>query len=49
MRSGLKQYMKYKPTKRGYKIFVMADSVSGDTCDFLEFECKSMPSKNGLR
>ncbi|KAG7455924.1 hypothetical protein MATL_G00246210 [Megalops atlanticus] len=48
-RIGMKQYMKDKPTKWGFKLFVLADSCSGYTCDFSVYEGKSKaPSGNGL-
>ena len=48
-RNGMKQYMKDKPTKWGYKLFVLADSQSGYTCDFTIYEGKApSPSGNGL-
>ena len=48
-RIGMKQYMKDKPTKWGYKLFVMADSKSGYTCDFSLYQGKGKhPSGNGL-
>ncbi|XP_060784757.1 piggyBac transposable element-derived protein 4-like [Neoarius graeffei] len=37
----MKEYMKYKTTKWGYKLFVLADSQSGYTCDFSIYEGKA--------
>lgn len=33
-RSGIRQYIKNKPTKFGIKLWVLADSCNGYTCDF---------------
>ena len=33
-RSGIRQFMKDKPTKWGIKLWVAADSSNGYTCDF---------------
>jgi len=30
----MKQYVPLKPTKRGFKVWVRADSVTGYFCDF---------------
>ena len=33
-RSSMKQYLPLKPTKRGFKVWVEADAVTGYICDF---------------
>ncbi|XP_033897385.3 piggyBac transposable element-derived protein 4-like [Acipenser ruthenus] len=40
-RIGFKQYMKAKPTKWGFKLFVLADAHNGYTCDFNIYTGKS--------
>lgn len=48
VRSGLRQNMKNKSTKWGYKLFVLADSLCGYTFEFSVYEGKSMSSQKGL-
>ena len=50
-RSGIRQYMKNKPTKYGIKLWVLADSSNGYTIDFNVYIGKSQheaPSSHGL-
>lgn len=50
-RSGIRQYIKNKPTKWGIKLWVLADSANGYTCDFDVYIGKKAghePSANGL-
>ncbi|XP_063068727.1 piggyBac transposable element-derived protein 4-like [Engraulis encrasicolus] len=48
-RISMKMYNKDKPSKWGYKLFVLADSSNGYTCDFDIYEGKARtPSGQGL-
>lgn len=40
--TGMTQYMKAKPTKWGFKLFVLADSSNGYTLDFAVYTGKSV-------
>lgn len=47
--TGMTQYMKAKPTKWGFKLFVLADSSNGYTMDFSVYTGKNnFPTGNGL-
>ncbi|KAJ8369321.1 hypothetical protein SKAU_G00093490 [Synaphobranchus kaupii] len=46
---GFKQYMKAKPTKWGFKLFVLSDACNGYTCDFNVYTGKQKsPTGKGL-
>ncbi|KAJ0068594.1 hypothetical protein NL108_009710 [Boleophthalmus pectinirostris] len=45
--TGMTQYMKAKPTKWGFKLFVLADSENGYTVDFVIYTGKS-PFLSGM-
>ncbi|XP_047670605.1 piggyBac transposable element-derived protein 4-like [Tachysurus fulvidraco] len=47
-RSGFRQYMKNKPVKWGYKLFVLVDSTNGYTWDFFIYEGKGAKIIKGL-
>ncbi|KAJ8348972.1 hypothetical protein SKAU_G00275610 [Synaphobranchus kaupii] len=48
-RIGFKQYMKAKPTKWGFKLFVLSDACNGYTCDFNVYTGKQKsPTGKGL-
>ena len=51
-RSGIQQYIKDKPTKWGIKLWVLADSANGYTCDFAVYTGRipddQLPREHGL-
>ncbi|KAJ8349356.1 hypothetical protein SKAU_G00244860 [Synaphobranchus kaupii] len=48
-RIGFKQYMKAKPTKWGFKLFVLSDACNGYTCEFNVYTGKQKsPTGKGL-
>lgn len=46
-RSGLKQYMPMKPIKRGFKVWVLADSKTGYMLNFKIYEGKAQNAQEG--
>ena len=42
----MKQYLPQKPTKWGFKVFVLADTITSYVCDFMYF---SKPNENKFR
>ena len=38
----MKHYVPLKPTKRGFKVWVHADSVTGYFCDFIAYVGREM-------
>ena len=47
-RSSLKQYLPLKPIKRGFKVWVRADSINGYVCDFDVYTGKEELAENNL-
>ena len=48
-RSALKQYLPLKPIKRGFKVWVRADSINGYMCDFEVYTGKDGSPEQHLR
>lgn len=46
-RSGIKQYMPLKPTKRGFKIWALCCSITGYLLKFIVYEGKSNSTEEG--
>ena len=44
----MKQYLPMKPVKRGFKIWVRADSHNGYVCEFVYTGCKGEKTEVGL-
>lgn len=47
-RSSLKQYIPLKPVRRGFKIWMRADSTNGYICDFSVYTGKEESAEKGL-